>query len=260
MAQSTKKSTQDLFYCGTSNIVLPVPNKAFIPVEYQTKTRLAYYSTLFNSVEINSTFYKLPMPRTIEKWANDVPNYFRFTFKLWREITHAKELMYNSNDVNKFLNIINNIGEKKACLLVQFPASIKTSRFLKIRRLLDDLSAGGKLDDWHLAVEFRDKSWYNDTVYKMIEPHRAAIVVHDMPTSSTPFIDMDQRVVYFRFHGKKGNYKGGYSNNFLSEQAMHIQHYLDKGLPVFAYFNNTIGDAVHNAITLKEYIRLNNQL
>lgn len=255
MAKSTKQPARGLFYCGTSNIVLPVPGKAFFPLEYQDRTRLAYYGSLFNSVEINSTFYKLPMLRTVEKWADEVPDDFRFTFKLWREITHTKELIYRSNDVSKFLDVINKIGEKKGCLLVQFPASIKISRFLKVRRLLDDLSAAGRLDGWYLTVEFRDKSWYNDMVYDMLEHYRVTIVVHDMPASSAPLIDMEQHVVYLRFHGKKGDYKGGYSNESLGESAIYIQNQLDKGLPVFAYFNNTIGDAVHNAITLNEYVK-----
>lgn len=252
--KNTKQPAQDVFYCGTSNVVLPVPNKAFFPVEYQHKTRLAYYSSLFNSAEINSTFYKLPMPRTVEKWADEVPDNFRFTFKLWREITHARELTYKVNDVGKFLDVINKVGKKKGSLLVQFPTSIKISYFTKVRRILDDLLEAGRLDDWYLAVEFRDNSWYNDAVYEMLEQYKAAIVVHDMPKSSTPLIDMEQHFVYLRFHGEKGDYQGGYSNEFLGEYAMYIQSRLDKGLPVFAYFNNTIGDAVHNAITLNEYV------
>ncbi|HTN45727.1 MAG TPA: DUF72 domain-containing protein [Flavipsychrobacter sp.] len=249
-----KQSPENLFYCGTSNVVLPEPNKAFFPLEYQDKTRLSYYSSLFNTVEINSTFYRLPMPRTVEKWANEVPDEFCFTFKLWREITHARELSYHTGDVGKFLDVINNIGEKKGCLLVQFPASIRMSYFSKVRRLLDALSDGGKLSGWHLAVEFRDRSWYTDVVYEMLEHYKAAIVVHDMPRSATPSIEMQQHVAYLRFHGEEGDYKGSYSSDFLGEYATYVQSRLAKGQPVFAYFNNTIGDAFRNAITLNQYV------
>src|SRR4051812_48059362 len=78
------------FYCGTSNVELPVPNKTFFPPEFQEKSRLCYYSSLFNTVEINSSFYRIPLPRTVEKWSSEVTDDFLFTFKLWREITHGK--------------------------------------------------------------------------------------------------------------------------------------------------------------------------
>jgi uncharacterized protein YecE (DUF72 family) len=243
-----------LFYCGTSNVELPVPNKAFFPLEYQDKTRLSYYASLYNTVEINSTFYKLPMPKTVEKWMNEVPEGFRFSFKLWREISHAKELNYSTGDIDRFLQVINMAGTKKGCLLVQFPASIKVSLFTKLRSLLDDISEAGMLEGWNLAVEFRDKSWYRDHVYELLERYNASIVIHDMPKSFTPLIDMERKFVYLRFHGELGDYRGGYSNDFLREHAASIREWLSEGLQVFAYFNNTLGDAVHNAMTLTSYV------
>jgi uncharacterized protein YecE (DUF72 family) len=247
-----KKETK--FYCGTSNIELPVPNKTFYPEAFQGKSRLCYYSSLFNTVEINSTFYKIPMAKTVEKWANEVPPNFRFTFKLWQGITHAKGLNYNAEDVYRFLQVVNNADSKKGCLLVQFPASIKFSYFHKIRQILDDIVATGIASEWKLAIEFRDKSWYNDTVYEMLEKYDASIVVHDMPASATPLIDMQKSFVYLRYHGEQGDYRGGYTDDFLAEHAANIKDWLDDGLPVFAYFNNTIGDAVHNAMSLVRYL------
>jgi uncharacterized protein YecE (DUF72 family) len=242
------------FYCGTSNVVLPVANKGFFPPEYQDKTRLTYYSSILNSVEVNSTFYKLPLPRTVEKWVAEVPEHFRFTFKVWKEITHAKELNYDVEAIHKFMQVVERAGEKKGCLLLQFPASIKGSMFHKFRHLLDDLSGTGMLQGWHLAVEFRDKSWYRDSVYQLLEHYNASVVMHDMPKSFTPLIDMEKSFVYLRFHGELGDYRGCYTDDCLREHATYIQDWLDEGLPVFAYFNNTIGDAIHNAITLDSYL------
>jgi uncharacterized protein YecE (DUF72 family) len=247
-------SIEKHFYCGTSNVVLPVANKSFFPDEYQSKSRLAYYGSILNSLEINSTFYKLPMPRTVEKWTNEVPGNFRFTFKLSKAITHAKELQYSINDIREFMTVVDAAGDKKGCILVQFPASIKVSFFRKVRQLLDDILASGRVDEWNLAIEFRDKSWYQDRVYQMLEYYKAAIVMHDMPKSFTPLIDMERSFVYLRFHGELGNYRGGYSNDFLREHASNIQDWLDENLPVYAYFNNTMGDAIHNAMTLQTYI------
>lgn len=80
------------FYTGTSGLSLPFPKHSF-PPEFQDKSRLTFYASLFNSIEINSSFYKLPMASTVKKWAESVPDNFLFTFKLWREITHNKGLI-----------------------------------------------------------------------------------------------------------------------------------------------------------------------
>ena len=98
-----KKGT---FRSGTSNVEVPERNKAAFPAAFRSKTHLEYYASLFNSVEINRTFYTLPRPSTIEKWAAQVPEDFRFTMKLWREITHAKELLYKRKDVVSFMQTV----------------------------------------------------------------------------------------------------------------------------------------------------------
>jgi uncharacterized protein YecE (DUF72 family) len=246
---------KNLFYCGTSNIVLPAKNKSFFPAEYQDKSRLRYYSSLLNSLEVNSTFYKLPLARTVEKWAQDVPEYFKFTFKLSKSITHAKELEYDVNELQRFFDVVDHAGNKKGCILVQFPASIKISNFQKIKRLLDDIASSANNGEWNIAVEFRDPSWYRDQVYQTLEYYKASIVMHDMPKSYTPLIDMERSFIYIRFHGEAGDYRGGYSDDFLRDHAANILDWLREGLPVYAYFNNTIGDAIHNAMTLDSYLQ-----
>ncbi len=243
------------FYCGTSNIVLPVSNKQYFPPEYQNKSRLNYYGSLLNSVEVNSTFYKLPMARTVEKWAADVPAHFRFSFKLWREITHARDLLYDPDKIRKFMEIVRYAGEQKGCLLVQFPASIKISFFQKLRQLFEELLNTGLLTGWKLAVEFRDKSWYQDHVYQILEYYQVAVVIHDMSGAATPPIDMECDIVYMRFHGIEGDYRGDYTDQFLSGQAGWIRSRLDEGKQVYVYFNNTIGSAIQNAMTLDLLIR-----
>lgn len=249
-APNRKTKTKPPFYCGTSNVELPVPNKSHYPEAYQDKSRLNYYASLFNTVEINSSFYKIPRRQTVEKWAADVPDEFRLTFKIWKGITHAKELLYEPADVEKFMEAVNGAGAKKGCLLLQLPASIKRSAMQKLRRLLDELSASNGLSEWKLAIEFRDRTWYDDVVYEMLEHYKVAVVIHDMPRSATPIIDMEAPFVYMRFHGQAGDYRGTYADD-LAEHADYIKQYLDDGKPVFAYFNNTLGGAVKDAMELR---------
>lgn len=236
------------FFAGTSNVELPVPNKAHFPEAYQQKSRLHYYASLFRTVEINSTFYKIPMPRTVARWAADVPDHFRFTFKLWQGITHAKGLYYDKADMAAFMAAVAPAAEKKGCLLVQFPASLTSVYFARLQQLLADIQQ--QQQSWPIAVEFRHRSWYTDKAYQLLEKHAATLVIHDMPNSSTPLADIGTDLVYLRFHGEKGKYGGSYDNSFLVEYATYIKDWLQEKKTVYAYFNNTMGAAVQNLTTL----------
>src|SRR5688500_11363100 len=98
------------FFSGLSGIELPVPKYQF-PSEYQTTSRLTYYSSFFNTIEINSSFYKIPMNRTVQRWASSVEQNFKFTFKLFGEITHVKNLNFDVFHIERFIHAINNVGE-----------------------------------------------------------------------------------------------------------------------------------------------------
>src|ERR1700712_4410010 len=98
-----KKNTSSLIYIGTSGLVLPVPNKKSFPEGFQDKSRLTYYSSLFNTIEINSSFKKIPQFKTAQRWAAEVPDDFRFTIKLSKWITHNKDLAFDPADVKHFI-------------------------------------------------------------------------------------------------------------------------------------------------------------
>ena len=123
-------------FAGTSGLILPVKNKLFYPEEFKDKSRLCYYGSLMNSIEINSSFYKVPMASTVQKWADEVPEGFKFTFKLFKEITHSNELLFNEEQVGHFMSVIDRVGDKKGCLLVQFPPRIRIKDFGQFNRLV----------------------------------------------------------------------------------------------------------------------------
>ena len=241
---------EKLFFSGTSGVVLPVPNKQFFPPEFQDKSRLNYYASLFNSVEINSSFYKVPQAITVGKWAESVPENFQFTFKLWREITHTKGLAFNPQDVDRFIETINAVGEKKGCLLVQFPPSLKISGARQFEKLLSSIVQADAERQWKVAVEFRNQSWYHEDIYELLEQVGIGLVIHDKPLSVTPLYDITEKFVYLRFHGPSGDYKGNYTDDFLYEYAEYIQEWNNEGKVVYVYFNNTMGNAVKNLMTL----------
>jgi len=246
---------QQSFYSGTSGLVLPVPNKQAYPPEFRDRSRLCYYASLFNSIEINSSFYKVPMGATVIKWVESVPDNFVFTFKLWRDITHNKGLVFEPRAVAHFMNVINNAGVKKESLLVQFPPSLKADNLPQLSNLLQCIRHADPDNGWQAAVEFRHASWYQDKTYYLLDRYQMGMVIHDMPASATPLMETEVDFIYLRFHGPGGRYNGSYSDDFLQEYAGYVQDWLADGKTVYAYFNNTMGAAVQNLAVLNSMVK-----
>jgi uncharacterized protein YecE (DUF72 family) len=190
-----------LFFSGTSGIVVPHKQKDY-PAAYQGSSRLTYYASMFSSIEINSSFYKLPKISTVKNWYDSVPEGFRFTFKVPKVLTHNKALEFNAKDVTAFAEILSAAGNNKGCLLLQLPPSIKRERDEEVSALLESLSE--EISGWKIAVEFRDNSWYNRAVYRMLQQYGAEIVQHDLPASATPRAEVSEKFSYYRFHGPDG--------------------------------------------------------
>ncbi len=241
------------FYSGTSGVVLPVPKSAF-PPGFHDKSRLHYYSSLFNSVEVNSIFYKLPRSSTISKWRESVPDHFRFTFKVSKAITHVKGLNFAVKDVDDFVRAVNNIGNKKGCLLAQFPPSLKIEKLNELQQLLEALGEATQSNPWRIAMEFRNSSFYEREVYELLREFNVSLVVQDIPASATPLDETTGDFIYLRFHGPESRYRGDYSDAVLKRYAGYIKTWLSEKKTVFTYFNNTMGSAIRNLQTLNRYV------
>ena len=248
-----KNLQADTFYSGISGLQLDIPKYSF-PPPFENASRLTYYASLFNSIEINSSFYKIPQAATVHKWAASVPEKFRFTFKLWKGITHSKALNFNKEDVSAFFNSIDSVKGKKGCLLIQFPPSLSRASTAQLDNLLSCIKETNTTQDWKVAVEFRNKSWYHEHVYDLLNFHKAAIVIQDIPKSATPLLNHTSDSIYIRFHGPSGNYRDSYSEDFLNEYASYLNEWLEEGKTVYVYFNNTMGDAFKNLKTLNSLL------
>ena len=242
------------YYTGTSGLILPVPNKSYYPEAYQDKTRLTYYASLSNSIEINSSFYKIPRAVTLQKWAAEVPEDFVFTFKLFKGITHQPNLAFNGHELEVFLENINAVGDKKACLLIQLPPGITIKQLPAIQHLLSSIKSSKQSSGWELALECRHASLYAEELKDLLHDLQVTMVVHDRTGLNSP-LDWDtNQAVYLRFHGPQGNYRESYSGDFLSEYAGYINDWLAEGKKVYTYFNNTMGSAHANMTTLMEMV------
>ncbi len=241
------------FYSGLSGIQLPIPKYRY-PPEFQNASRLTYYGSFFNSIEVNSTFYKIPRSATIANWSTSVKDDFRFTFKLFKELTHTKGKDFVKTFVNQFIETIAAVGNKKGCLLVQFPPSFKVEDFRHLEHLLETISEADSTRSWPIAVELRHPSWYIDEVYELLAKYNSTLVIHDKLALSTQQFISSSSIIYVRFHGPSGNYRGSYSDEFLQEYSSYINEWLADGKTVYVYFNNTAGDAFNNLMMLNKMV------
>ncbi|RYY09621.1 MAG: DUF72 domain-containing protein [Chitinophagaceae bacterium] len=247
-----KKPGLGKLYIGTSNIVVPGNRQSF-PEPFRTKSRLHYYSTLFNSLEVNSSFYKVPLGRTFERWTTEVTPGFCFTVKLWKGITHNK-LNYDPAEIEKFLLAADHLKDTRACLLIQFPAGIRSDLSGEVFEILNNVRLADPEEKWRIAVEFRHQSWYFREIYELLNEYDATMVIHDIPASRVTEQLTDAAFVYLRFHGPKGDYRDSYSDEILAQRAAQIFKWMKAGKDVYAYFNNTIGNAFDNAALLKKMV------
>ena len=222
-------------------------NKSTFPPSYQLKSRLHYYGTLFNTIEVNSCFYKTPQRSTYEKWANDVGEDFQFTLKLSKDITHAPDLKSDIACMDNFLQSAMGAGNKKGCILIQFPGKINLEHFTQVEQILEQLRLHDPDHEWRPAVEFRNESWYIRETTELLDEYGATMVLHDFSKAKISNVDTSANFVYMRFHGPTGNYRESYSDYALDEKAEVISEFLRTGKDVYAYFNNTAGNAFENA-------------
>jgi uncharacterized protein YecE (DUF72 family) len=206
------------------------------------------YASVFDTVEINNTFYRLPEASTFEAWADRAPRGFLFAVKASRFLTHMKKLKDPEEPVDRFFSRARSLRSHLGPVLYQLPPGWK----LDLGRLEHFLHVLPR--DVRHVLEFREPSWYADRVYEQLERHRVALCLHDMPHSATgrhrvgPF-------VYVRFHGASGRYDGSYPADRLAPWADWLNEQRAAGVDVYAYFNNDVGGhAPRDAVTLREML------
>ena len=181
--------------------------------------------------EVNSSFYKIPREANFYRWAAETPPAFRFTVKLWRGITHAGSFVWEPAVIERFLDAAKALGNKKGCLLVQLPPSVRSEKTGELERLLECIVSFDPRCEWKLAVEFRHNSWYSPATGILLEQYNAARVLQDMPASLSWQPAGNETFIYLRYHGPTGDYKGGYSDTRLESDAISIKQslYVRKG-------------------------------
>ena len=143
----------------------------FFPPGSKQEDRLPFYSSIFDTVELDTTFYHAPKATIARSWERSTPGGFKFAAKVPREITHDERLRGVGEKLDAFARAMEPLGEKLGPLLVQMPAEFARSEetLADLGRFLAGAPAGLRL-----AVEFRDASWHEEAVFETLRRHNAA--------------------------------------------------------------------------------------
>ncbi len=151
------------------------------PPKTKARDYLAFYAKQFNSIELNTTHYRIPALAQVEKWKQQVPSDFRFCPKVPQLISHGRQLGIDTPHVDHFLDVIAGLGDKLGCCFLQLPPYFDTTRWGALEKLLDHWPAASI----PLALEFRHASWFEDpgpgrAAFKRIEELGFGLVITDV--------------------------------------------------------------------------------
>lgn len=232
-------------YLGCSGFSYKHWRGNFYPETVSQKDWFSHYRTVFNTVELNVTFYRTPTAETFRHWYEQSEEQFSFAVKGSRYITHIKRLVDVEEAISRFFGPAGELQEKMKVVLWQFPPQFRID-LPRLEAFLDQLTPYHQRH----TLEFRNESWLDDRTVDLCKARNVSLCMADHP----PYLDrlpVTADFVYIRRHGMHGSYNGFYSSDALAEDARRIRGYLDKGLDVFIYFNNDLGGAApQNAVEL----------
>ena len=217
-----------------------------------TGTHLQRYASTFNSVEINSCFYRPHRVTTYERWSASVPDGFRFAVKLPKSITHKARFVDALPLLDAFLAEVGGLKEKLGPILVQLPPSFAFDREPVVAFLSELRSRFGG----HIVIEPRHETWFDDHVEKMLVDLEIARVAADparVPAAAVP--GAFDKIVYYRLHGSPRIYYSAYPPEYLESITAALQEHAARGAVVWCIFDNTaLGAATRDALTVKSLL------
>jgi uncharacterized protein YecE (DUF72 family) len=221
--------------------------EGFYPPGTPASRWLAHYATVFDTVEVNATFYRLPKVETVRSWAEQVPAGFLFAVKGSRYLTHMKRLRDIGPGLERYWERIEPLREtgKLGPVLWQLP-----ERFQRDDETL--AAALAALPAAEHCFEFRHPSWFAAGVYALLEEHGASLALGDDKRRELPAASPAGPIAYLRLHYGSHGRDGNYSERELETWRRRLAAWRARR-PVFAYFNNDWrGFAPRNALELRK--------
>lgn len=198
-----------------------------------TKDELAYYSTQFNSVELNATFYRNFPPKQVGKWYEKVPEHFKFFPKVNRQISHRKWLNNLKGTREDFLDSVVHLKDKLGTIFLQLRSDFSPKHFDRVEKFIENWSP-----ELQLAVEFRHPDWYNDPetakkLYELLQEHDVANVIVDTAgRRDLLHMRLTNNNAFIRYVG--ANHKSDYAR--LDDWVQRLKTWTAEGLDNIQFF------------------------
>ena len=204
------------------------------PEDLPQRRWLERYAEVFETVEINNTFYRLPTIAAVERWAKETPDDFVFAVKGSRYTTHIKRLISFPKYSERFFERLEPLADagKLGPVLWQLAGNFKRDD----ERLTGALEALRERPGRH-AFEFRHASWFTEAVYELLREHDAALVIGDDPERPFQAREVTASWTYVRLHRGSAGRRGKYSSRELDSWRKRIAAWRSRH-EVFVYFNN----------------------
>jgi uncharacterized protein YecE (DUF72 family) len=218
----------------------------FYPERFATSRMLPFYVEQFDTVELNTTFYRLPPKKAVMEWAAATPDRFVFAAKGSRFITHMKKLTDPEPALDRYFEHLAPLGRKLGPIVFQLPPFWQCN-LERLGVFLEALPRWGRY-----AFEFRNATWHTTAVYELLTRFNAAFCPWDLAGVQSP-VEVTADWMYVRLHGPgPGKYQGSYSAAALKKWADRIEAWSRKLKAIFVYFDNDMqGFAVRDALALK---------
>jgi len=235
-------------FIGTAGWTIPKKYEAEFP---SGGTHLERYARRLNAVEINSSFYRSHRPKTYERWAGTVPDGFRFSVKVPKEITHTRRLVGTTRLLNTFIGEVSALGDRLGPLLVQLPPTLKFSahaaRFFATLR---------DRFDGDVVCEPRHASWFEDGANEVLKRTVVVRVIADPPrVPAAKHPGGWTGLIYRRLHGSPRVYYSAYEPDVISEIAKEMHSDALAAGKKWCIFDNTaLGEAIGNALNLSRAV------
>jgi uncharacterized protein YecE (DUF72 family) len=194
---------------------------------------LEHYSRVFDTVEVNSTFYRLASQKAVAHWIEQTPPGFVFALKASRYLTHIKRLADLDQGIARYYERIEPLTktpEKLGPIVWQLPPNFQRDE----ERLESALAA---LPEGRHCFEFRHESWFTDDVYALLRAYGAALVIGDRKGLDFQTYEMTADWTLVRFHHGHRGRRGNYSQSELEEWALRFEEW-SREVEIYAYFNN----------------------
>jgi uncharacterized protein YecE (DUF72 family) len=214
-------------YCGTSGFAYPSWKPEFYPEKLPSAEFLSYYATRLNAVEVNYTYRRLTQASTLEKWIAATPDGFMFLPKAHMKITHVLKLKDAEEFTRAFLQSLDPLCSAKRLgpILFQLPPSFKAD----VETLTDFITLLPK--SIQSAFEFRNASWFDEAIYKVLRGANVALCMAENETLETPHV-ITADFVYLRLR------RPDYAESELASIAYRVQQYRSNAYPTYAIFKH----------------------